>query len=327
MADRRLGLEREHDGPHDVRDVGEVARLLAVLEDDRRAGVEQTRGEDRGHAGVRVGERLARPVDVEEAQGDRGDPVRRAGHEDHLLVVALVDRVDRGGDQRLGLARAQRLELAPAGGACGLPGAREELLLGPRAGGDAPVLLALVLALAVDRHRRGDDHADGHRALGHDVLEEARGGHRVELGVARDLVHRLADADRSGEVDDLRGARQGARGGLAIADVAHDQLDARGKLGLGAAVDLLLEAVEHDHVVAALDERADEVRADEAGPAGDKCPHEMLILRRLNSISFGPTPVGAGFFRRGDRRRVDAACRGVRRRGRSGGPPALGWER
>jgi hypothetical protein len=152
------------------------------------------------------------------------------------------------------------------------------------------VLLADVLALAVDRHRRRDDHAGGHRALGHDVLEEASGGHRVELGVARDLVHRLADAHGGGEVDDLLGALEGAHGGLAVADVADDQLDARREVGLDAAVHLGLEAVEYDHLVAALDERAHQVRADEAGAASDECPHEFLILRRLKSIRFDQRP-------------------------------------
>jgi hypothetical protein len=51
-------------------------------------------------------------------------------------------------------------------------------------------------------------------------------------------------------------------------------------------VNLGLEAVEYDHLVAALDERAHQVCADEAGAAGDECPHEFLILRRLKSIRF-----------------------------------------
>ena len=64
-----------------------------------------------------------------------------------------------------------------------------------------------------------------------------------------------------------------AVGSVGVADVADDQLDARGKVGRRVAVDLVLEAVEHDDVVAALDERAHEVRADEAGAAGDQCLH------------------------------------------------------
>ena len=85
---------------------------------------------------------------------------------------------------------------------------------------------------------------------------------------------------------DALGARQRAIGEVAIADVADDQLDAGGKIGLRVAVDLGLEAVEDDDLVAALDERAHQVCADEAGAAGDECPHDFLILRRLKSIRF-----------------------------------------
>ena len=118
MAGRRLGLERQQDPAHDVAHVDEVARLLAVLEDHRRAAVEQARGEDRGHAGVGVGQRLPRAVDVEEAQRHRRDAVGGAGDQAQLLVVALGDRVDRGRDQRLVLARANRRQHDAAGGQC-----------------------------------------------------------------------------------------------------------------------------------------------------------------------------------------------------------------
>ena len=107
----------------------------AVLEDDRGPAVEQPRGEDRRHAGVRVGERLAGAVGVEEAQRHRGDAVGGPGDQGQLLVVALGDGVDRGGDQRLDLARYRRAELSAAGGAAGLPLARQQLLL---AGAAAP---------------------------------------------------------------------------------------------------------------------------------------------------------------------------------------------
>ena len=55
--------------------------------------------------------------------------------------------------------------------------------------------------------------------------------------------------------------------------VGHLALDDRGGAG-----DVLREArgevVEHDDVTAGVDERADEVRADEPGAAGYQCPHE-----------------------------------------------------
>ncbi len=164
--------------------------------------VEQSRGEDRGDAGVGVGERLALAVDVEEAQGHGGDPVGGAGDQRHLLVVALVDRVDRGRQQRLGLAGRHRPQRPAALGAGELPLAGQQLLLGARPRGLVAVGLAGVLALAVDRHRGGDDEPARQRAQGDQALEEAGGGHRVQLGVAGDLIHRLADADGGGQVHD-----------------------------------------------------------------------------------------------------------------------------
>jgi hypothetical protein len=46
---RRTGRQRERAGAGDVVHGDEVALLLAVLEDQRRAAVEQPRGEDREH--------------------------------------------------------------------------------------------------------------------------------------------------------------------------------------------------------------------------------------------------------------------------------------
>ena len=37
------------------------------------------------------------------------------------------------------------------------------------------------------------------------------------------------------------------------------------------------EVVDDRHLVAALDQRVDEVRADEAGAAGDECPHRGAL--------------------------------------------------
>ena len=85
---------------------------------------------ERRDARVRVRERLPLAVDVEEAQGDRGNAVSRAHGEEHLLVVALVDRVDRRRAQRLRLRRRLRLERR-AVVAEHLPLARGELMLRP----------------------------------------------------------------------------------------------------------------------------------------------------------------------------------------------------
>ena len=69
-----VALERERERPRDVAHRDEVAPLQPVLEDPRRAIVQQPRREDREHAGVRIRERLPRAVRVEEPQRDAGMP-------------------------------------------------------------------------------------------------------------------------------------------------------------------------------------------------------------------------------------------------------------
>ena len=278
VADGGVGLQREQDALHDVGHVREVTGLVPVLEHDRRAPVHETRREDRSDSRVGVRECLAGAIDVEEAERDRGDPVGRAGDEAHLLVIALVDRVDRRRDERLALRSADRAQLSAALRARQLPLAGKELLLGPRRRRRSAVLATGVLTLAVDRHRRGHDHPDRHRALRDDALQKARRRHGVQLGVARDLVHGLADADGRGEVHDAVDARERAIRELRIADVSDDQLHAARHLRDHAVVNLLLEAVEDDDLLAAVHERANQVRADEPSAARHERLHDVPIL-------------------------------------------------
>jgi hypothetical protein len=60
-------------------------------------------------------------------------------------------------------------------------------------------------------------------------------------------------------MDDAVGASERAIGKLRVADVADDQLDRARQVWLGRAVDLLLQRVEDDYLVAALDQRPDDV--------------------------------------------------------------------
>jgi hypothetical protein len=54
-------------GARHVAHMDEVAPLLAILEDHRLLAVEETSGENRKYAGIGIGQRLARPIDVEKA--------------------------------------------------------------------------------------------------------------------------------------------------------------------------------------------------------------------------------------------------------------------
>ena len=237
--------------------------------------VEQPRGEDRRHAGVRVRERLAGAVGVEEPQRHRGDAVGGPGDQAQLLVVALGDGVDRGGDQGLDLAGSDPSELTAAGGAAGLPLAREQLSLRAWRDGHQAVLGALVLALAVDRHRGGDHQPLGERALRHQLLEEDGGLHRVALGVAGDLVHRLADADRRRQVDDPIHARE--RAGCGKTSRRPPRRPARprpagrgsGRRGPAPRVSPGRRPRRRG------DQLADKVAPDEACSARHQCPHSV----------------------------------------------------
>jgi hypothetical protein len=127
-------------------------------------------------------------------------------------------------------------------------------------------------------------------------LAEAGGGHCVQLGVAGDLIHRLPDADGSGQVHDPVHAGQGAIRARLVADVADDQLHRGGKAGLGAVVYLLLHRVEDDDVVAAFDQLADNVRADESSSSCDKCSHAFAVLVSKGRVFARGTLCGRGFF-------------------------------
>ena len=153
-----------------------------------------------------------------------------------------------------------------------LPVARRQLLLGADRRRDRTVRRAAIRAFAVDTDGRGDEHLL-HLVLAVDEnVEQQRRASRVDVHVAIDLVHALADADRRAEMDDgLRGEHERLEH-QPIPDVTFDVLRLRvGVAGPGAgAMHLRLEVVEHGHAVVARDERIDEVRTDVPGAAGDE---------------------------------------------------------
>ena len=280
-AVRAVRAQRERAAAHQVAHVDEVARLPAVLEHERGVVVQQPRREDRRHAGVRVRKRLPLAVDVEEAERDGGDAVGGPDREEQLLVVALVHRVDGGRAQRLRLGRRLGVEW-PAVVALHVPLLRGELDLGPEPGSDPRLARARVqvLALAVDRHRRGDDKLADRLAPLDGFLEDDRGADRVDRGVPLDLVHRLADADGGGEVVDGVDALERAPDGLVVADVADLELDGRVEVlrSLPVRVDLRIEVVEGPNLVPLREQPVGQMRADEAGTAGDQDLHRGVRL-------------------------------------------------
>lgn len=103
-------LERETAALRDVVDAHEIALLQSILEDEWCVAVEQPRGKDREHAGVRIGERLTSAVRVEEAERDGGDAVGAPEHDAEPFLVVLGARVDRVERRRLVLRGRERDE-------------------------------------------------------------------------------------------------------------------------------------------------------------------------------------------------------------------------
>src|SRR5215207_632988 len=80
LAGRTIDLEREPTRSRYIFDVHEVAALVTVFEHERWFVIEEPRREDREHTRVWIRQRLARTVDVEEAQRDGRNLVRRSRH-------------------------------------------------------------------------------------------------------------------------------------------------------------------------------------------------------------------------------------------------------
>ena len=114
-------------------------------------------------------------------------------------------------------------------------------------------------------------------------LEQVQRPGDVDVQVEDRIRDRAADVDLGGEVeDDLRPPlveQVGDRGGVRTSDSTSS---APAPI---APVEVLpasaREVVDHDDVVAALDQRVDQVRADESGPAGDQGLHGAgsLVVR------------------------------------------------
>ena len=198
-AARRLRQhQRIGEGARHIRDVHEIAALPAILEDHRLLAVEQARGEDRKHARIGIGERLARPVDVEQAQAHAFHPIGRRHDVRRALLHIFVERVDRGEIRPLPLGRgdrgqrtALRIDRLPVG-----QPVAQALALGIF---HVRAVRVMVEAFAIDAHRRGGDDA-AHRLIDQ-CLEQHGGAHIVGRGITLHLVHRLADAHLGRQVD------------------------------------------------------------------------------------------------------------------------------
>ena len=130
---------------------------------------------------------------------------------------------------------------------------------------------AAVGAFAVDDHRGGGDEPAYPVAAFEYGFEQRGGAGGVGVDGAADVDHRLAVADHPAEVEDAVDAVECAVDGLAVAQVADEQLGLRVEVSRDAVgVRERVEVVEHAHLLARRQQGVDEVGADEAGAAGDE---------------------------------------------------------
>ncbi len=237
LARHRRRVHQPRERADRVLHVAEAARLRAVAVNLERAVAERRRDEPRDHHSVLAA--LPRPDGVEEARNHAVEPA--------LLVVR----------ERQELVERLRLRVCPA------PRRRRPV--------DAAALLCERLRLApvaVDLGRRRDEHALPELvAVVEDVLRA--------LDVRDERAHRLLDdqphADRRGEViDDV----------AAVHELVHDRRLEHGVddevevAALAQVCDVPLGAggqvVEDEDLPAVGEQELREMRADEAGPAGDQ---------------------------------------------------------
>ena len=253
----------------DVAHVHEVAALAAVLEHARDAAGGERRAEDARDAGVRRVARHPRTVNVVVAQGRDGRAGLARERRGQMLLRDLGGGVHVARVLRRVLRHRLRVERRAANRARRLEAAGVEIVRRARRRPDDPVLRAGVAALAVDDHARGE-HEPAREPRRRQRAQE-HGGAEVVVGhvvgdvadVGAEAHHRRLVADRSGAGDRPRG-----RGG--VADVALEPLGARVEVVRPLAVRGRQQAVEDAHLVPALEQRVDDVGADEAGAAGDE---------------------------------------------------------
>jgi hypothetical protein len=125
-----------------------------------------------------------------------------------------------------------------------------------------------LLGAAVDRRRGSADDATGAGVARRDEDGE-RATDVGPVGI-EGLLDGPEHGSMGGEMEDDLAACDRTRHGRRVGDLAFDQ----GGGGMEVLREAGGEVVEHHHVGARLDQRVDEVRADEPGAACDQSPHE-----------------------------------------------------
>ncbi len=257
--------------PGHVVNVDEVPQLPPVLEDLRRPAAFQRGPEDRRDTRVGRVPRHPRAVHVVIAERDR----RPAGHPRpdgrQVLLGDLAGRVRAARVERRVLGHRGRREPAGAFRAARLEPAVAQVAGAPRRGTDPPVPGAVVGALPVHDHRRGEheppDPAAAHR------LEQHRGAGDVDVGICRQVRHVDAEADQGGLVTHHVGARHGPADRPGVADVGHGQVEAVREVTRRPGMHGGSQRVHAPDLMAGGAQGIDGVGADEACRPGHHYPH------------------------------------------------------
>jgi hypothetical protein len=204
-------------------------------------------------------------------------PALRQGASDgqeHLLVVALVHRVDRGRLEELVLARRQRRQRFVVVDQLPMPTSKLVVGTQPRKHRRAAELTT-VRTLAVDRHRRGDRDPSDRMRLARQHFQHNCGGQDIVARIVDDVGHALADAHGSGQMSQVGDTLNAFLEHALVEKIALDARCARVEIDwppvvieFRVAVNLRRQAVEHCHLVPALQQGVDQVRSDESRATG-----------------------------------------------------------
>ena len=194
-----------------------------------------------------------------------------------MLLVELRGGVDGARIEDRALAHGHRAQRLPAPRAGRLELARRERRARPRRGRDAAVPAAPVGAVSVHHDARPEHDAAGEAPGGESAQEDGR-AEVVVRDVVRGVTHIDTHANHGRLVRDRGHTPHGAcdRGG--IAQVAADVLGAGISIAGFAGVRQRVEAVHDAHVMTALDQRIDDVGADEPQPPGDQHAFHAAVI-------------------------------------------------
>ena len=239
----------------------------------------------------------------------RRDDVVDIGEVPRLLTVAVHDRplVQEGGSEEVRddgrilrdrtLPRAEHVEVAKRHGlqpvhlvearAVRLPGKLGDAVGRQRGDGH-------VLRLDLSRRRRTVDRRRGrvddpsHACVARRKQHVERAGD-VDLARAQRILDRARHGRQRGLVEDDLASLDGREHPLEAPQIAFDDLDVLRDVKKVSAI-AGREVVEDTHVVAAGEERVDEMRADEAGTTGDENAGHQAANSQTGSMSTGMPP-------------------------------------